>query len=68
LRQLYNLSDKEAQLAVKVSEGERLEGVARGLGITYETARSYLKAVFAKLGVNRQVELASLVQKLAGLG
>jgi DNA-binding CsgD family transcriptional regulator len=67
LRQLYNLSDKEAQLAVKVSEGERLEGAARGPG-DYETARSYLKAVFAKLGVNRQVELASLVQKLAGLG
>ncbi len=68
LRVLYRLSDKEAQLAIRLSAGERLESAARGLGITYQTARSYLKAVFAKLGVNRQVELASVVRRLEATG
>ncbi len=67
LRRLYQLSEREAELAVRIAEGERLEGAAQNAGITYETARSYLKTIFMKLGVNRQAELASLVQKLAAL-
>jgi DNA-binding CsgD family transcriptional regulator len=65
LRGLYQLTQKEAQLAVAVAEGVTLELAARRVGITYATARSYLKSVFLKLGVSRQAELASLVQKLA---
>ena len=68
LRRLYQLTHKEAQLALKISEGEGLEAAARNAGITYETARSYLKNIFAKLGVSRQAELASLVQKLPDQG
>jgi DNA-binding CsgD family transcriptional regulator len=67
LRRLYQLSDREAQLAVRIAEGERLEGAAKSLSVTYQTARSYLKSIFMKLGVDRQAELASLVQKLAAL-
>ncbi len=67
LRRLYQLSEREAELAVRIAEGERLEGAAQSAGITYETARSYLKTIFMKLGVNRQAELAGLVQKLAAL-
>ena len=68
LRRLYQLTHKEAQLALKIAEGEGLEAAARNAGITYETARSYLKNIFAKLGVSRQAELASLVQKLPDQG
>jgi DNA-binding CsgD family transcriptional regulator len=67
LRRLYQLSEREAELAVRIAEGERLEGAAQNGSVTYETARSYLKSIFMKLGVNRQAELASLVQKLAAL-
>jgi DNA-binding CsgD family transcriptional regulator len=67
LRRLYPLSDREAEFAVRIAEGERLEEAARRAGVTYQTARSYLKSIFMKLGVNRQAELASLVQKLAAL-
>jgi DNA-binding CsgD family transcriptional regulator/PAS domain-containing protein len=67
LRRLYQLSDREAELAVRIAEGERLEGAAKSLSVTYQTARSYLKSIFMKLGVDRQAELASLVQKLAAL-
>ena len=67
LRRLYQLSEREAELAVRIAEGERLEQAARNLSVTYQTARSYLKSIFMKLGVDRQAELASLVQKLAAL-
>jgi DNA-binding CsgD family transcriptional regulator len=67
LRRLYQLSDREAEFAVRIAEGERLEEAAMHAGVTYQTARSYLKSIFMKLGVNRQAELASLVQKLAAL-
>jgi DNA-binding CsgD family transcriptional regulator len=67
LRRLYQLSEREAELAVRIAEGQRLEGAAQDAGVTYQTARSYLKSIFMKLGVNRQAELASLIQKLAAL-
>jgi DNA-binding CsgD family transcriptional regulator len=66
LRSIYCLSEKEARLAVQIAEGQQLSVAARDVGVTYETARSYLKEVFAKLGVSRQAELASVVQKLGG--
>lgn len=68
LRRLNQLSAKEAELAVKISNGESLDAAARAAGISYQTARTYLKSVFAKLGVSRQAELASVVQKLAADG
>jgi DNA-binding CsgD family transcriptional regulator len=67
LRRLYQLSEREAELAVRIAEGERLGEAAKLAGVTYQTACSYLKSIFMKLGVNRQAELAGLVQKLAAL-
>ncbi len=67
LRRLYRLSEKEAELAVRIADGQRLDAAAKETGISYETARSYLKAVFGKLGVRRQAELASAIRKLAAL-
>lgn len=67
LRRLYRLSEKEAVLAVRIADGQRLDAAAKETGISYETARSYLKAVFGKLGVHRQAELASAIRKLPAL-
>jgi DNA-binding CsgD family transcriptional regulator len=39
---------------------------AATLGITHETARQYLKAIFGKTGVNRQAELIRLASRLSG--
>jgi DNA-binding CsgD family transcriptional regulator len=64
LRSHFGLSRKEAELAARLSTGEKLASVAEELGITYETARTYLKSVFAKLGVSRQTELVGLVESL----
>ena len=58
---LYGLSPSEARLAAKIATGMSMEEAANELHITYETARSQLKSVFAKTGVTRQAELVSLL-------
>jgi DNA-binding CsgD family transcriptional regulator len=61
LHQLYRLTRPEARLVAALAEGERLEAAAQALGVTLGTGRTYLKRVFAKMGVSRQVDLMRLV-------
>jgi len=57
LRLLYGFSGYEARLARVLIAGKTLAEAAVELGITTETARTYLKAIFRKVGVKRQCEL-----------
>ena len=61
LRQLYQLTPAEASLAVLLGEGLTLEESASRLGISRNTARTHLRAVFAKTGVKRQTALVQLL-------
>lgn len=67
LRQLYGLTPAEARLAALVGEGLGLPEVAERLGICRETAKSSLRAVFAKTGTRRQAELVRLLLTGPGL-
>jgi DNA-binding CsgD family transcriptional regulator len=64
LRAAFGFTPAEARLAAHLAAGTALDGAAPALGITYETARNHLKALFAKTGTHRQAELVSV---LAGL-
>lgn len=55
------LTGAEARLAAELGEGTRVEQIAQTFGISRETVRSQLKAIFSKTGVHRQVELVSLL-------
>jgi len=57
----YGLTRAEARLASKLAECLSLDEAAQSLTITRHTARSQLKAVFAKTGVRRQSELVALL-------
>jgi DNA-binding CsgD family transcriptional regulator len=59
------LSSAETRLVQRLGRGEDLRAAADAEGITIETARSRLKSVFAKTGVNRQAGLAALVARLS---
>jgi PAS domain-containing protein len=61
LHQLYRLTRTEAQLVAALAQGERLENATQTLGVTLGTGRTYLKRVFQKTGVSRQVDLMRLV-------
>lgn len=57
----YGLTNREAQLATKLASGQPIVRIAEEMGISTETARQYLKSIFAKTGTNRQAELVALL-------
>lgn len=58
---VFGLTRSEARLATALVGRGRLKDAAEAVGITYETARSYLKIIFHKTGTGRQVELVRLL-------
>lgn len=64
LRRTFDLSPAEIRLATRVGVGVSLEAAADQLGIARETARTQLKAIFAKTGTHRQPELVALLSRL----
>ena len=60
----FHLTVAEAKIAAKVASGMGVDGAAASLGLSRETARTQLKAVFAKTNTRRQAELAALVSRL----
>jgi DNA-binding CsgD family transcriptional regulator len=69
LIQLFGLTRAEAALATQLSHGLALQDAASALHISTHTARTQLKAIFAKTGVTRQAELIRLlVKSVAALG
>ncbi|MET4701591.1 DNA-binding CsgD family transcriptional regulator/PAS domain-containing protein [Constrictibacter sp. MBR-5] len=58
-RDLYGFTPVESRLAAALLPGTGLKRAAEAAGITYETARWYLKAMFQKTGTTRQSELVA---------
>jgi len=67
LHDLFGLSLAEARLAKALSAGHSLESASTLLGVRPTTARSELKSVFKKVGVNRQQDLVRLLTSLSSL-
>ena len=61
LQVLHGLTPAEARLAAELAEGLSLEEIAARHDLSKGTLRNHLKAVFAKTGIHRQVELVRLV-------
>ena len=57
----YGLTQAEAKLAVQLAGGVSLEEAAEHLGVSIHTARTHLKAVFAKTSARRQPELVAML-------
>lgn len=64
LRLAFHLTAAEARLAQTLTSGASLGAAAEVLGIAKETARSQLKAIFAKTDASRQSELVALLARL----
>lgn len=64
IRALFDLTPSESRLARELTTGKTLEQMAAAFGVSRETVRTQMRAVFAKTGTNRQAEVAAL---LAGL-
>jgi DNA-binding CsgD family transcriptional regulator/PAS domain-containing protein len=64
LRAVYNLTPAEAAVADLIADGKCPKEVARALCVAASTVRTHLNRIFAKTGVNRQIELARLIHTL----
>ena len=65
IQRVFGLTPAEARLAARIASGETLNDSADAEGITRETARSRIKAIFEKTGTRRQTELALLIARVA---
>lgn len=61
LNGLFDLSPAEIRAANGLLEGKSVEGLAADHGLSRETIRSQVKAVFAKTGTTKQSDLVSLL-------
>lgn len=64
IRDAFALTDREADVAILLSEGFGVPDIAKRLRIQIGTARDYLKSVFEKTGTGRQAELVALLARL----
>ncbi|MBQ69287.1 hypothetical protein CL689_04415 [Candidatus Saccharibacteria bacterium] len=60
----FGLTNAEARLASLISVGESIKHAAEELSISPLTARTQLKAIFAKTDTHRQSELVALLSRL----
>ena len=59
----FGLTAREAEVAARVASGATIGGLAEAWGISANTVRGYLKAVFDKTGTHRQADLVRLVMQ-----
>lgn len=67
LRQLFGLTRSEAAVAIRIANGLSRDEVAAERGVAATTVQAQLKAIFAKVGVNRELSLAVKVRGLMGM-
>jgi DNA-binding CsgD family transcriptional regulator len=69
VRKLFDLTNKEAQLALCLANGRSLQEAGTELGITLNTARAHLRSIFSKTGIDRQARLVrAILRSVAALG
>ena len=66
LIQAYGLTAAEAAVARELLRGHDIATSARNLHITYETARTHLRRIFAKTGIRRQSDLVRQLMRTVG--
>lgn len=64
LRNLFELTPREAELGASLARGGSLQDFAIEAAISLATARSQLAAVFRKTGTSRQGELVALLHRV----
>lgn len=68
LQRVYGLTAAEAAVAVRVALGDSRDGIAGERGVSAGTIKSQMKAIFAKLGVSREREVAAMIAPLLAAG
>lgn len=64
IRTAFGLTSAETGIALMLAAGHNRDAIAAARGISRETIRSHLRALFAKLGVRREADAARLLSEL----
>jgi len=64
----FGLTPSQAHLAALLYDGASVKQAAGQLGITEGSARQYLRRIFAKTGINRQVDLIREIARTLAAG
>lgn len=67
LRTSFGLTPAEARLAALLREGLSLNDAADELGVSVNTIRNQLRAIFDKMGLRRQTDLVRALSQLSAL-
>lgn len=67
LQERFELSHSEAHLARHLTMSGSMNDTVQELGITRNTAKTHLRRIFEKTGVNTQLQLARLVHGISSL-
>lgn len=69
ITRLFGFTPSEANLAILLANGLSLDEASKQLSVSRNTARTHLRSIFAKTGVERQANLVRLILKsVASLG
>jgi DNA-binding CsgD family transcriptional regulator len=64
LQAVYALTSAESEIAQQLAAGQSTEFIAANRGVAVGTVRAQIKAIMAKIGVSRQVELVMRLSQL----
>lgn len=63
-----DLTKRELEMLSMLAQGSDLRAIAKALGITWNTARSYVKAILSKLDAHSQLEAVATATRLGIVG
>ena len=64
LKELFGLTNAEADLAIRLADGFSLQEIAQARGIRPSTTKSQLRSVFHKLDCSRQARIVSIINSM----
>ena len=65
VKKKYRLSNRECDVLEALMNGAKDKDIARSVGLTTGTVRSYLKSIRGKLGVTTRTAIVSLVHEIS---
>lgn len=68
LRDLFGLTEAESRVAEAYLRADTVKEVGESLGVSANTVKTHLAAVYLKTGCTRQAQLVRLLMSLSGLG
>lgn len=68
LRELFGLTEAESRVAEAYLRADTVKEVGERLGVSVNTVKTHLAAVYQKTGCTRQAQMVRLLMALSGLG